>query len=103
MLSCCLNLPLLNICEILDLMFQVFFLTHIKFSFKISPKTTLCTFTMETILYNGSARMVVIIINNNDYSLTLAARCMPLPHICIQSHSVLPVPTPCTPLAPFYR
>lgn len=73
----------------------VFFLTHIKFSFKIpvlvSPKTTLCTFTMETILYNGSAKMVVIIINN--YSLTLAASCMPLPHICIQSHSILSIPT----------
>ena len=73
----------------------VFFLTHIKLSFKIpvlvSPKTTLCTFTMETILYNGSAKMVVIIINN--YSLTLAASCMPLPHICIQSHSILSIPT----------
>lgn len=82
-----------------------FFLTHIKFSFKIpvlvSPKTTLCTFTMETILYNGSARMVVIIINN--YSLTLAASYMPLPHICIQSHSVLLVPTLWISLAPFYR
>lgn len=85
----------------------VFFLTHIKFSFKIpvlvSPKTTLCTFTMETILYNGSAKMVVIIINNNNYSLTLAASCMPLPHICIQSHSVLSVPTLWISLAPFYR